>query len=138
MSTSKVIYLGGLRTQNTHLSSSDSYITDAPVDNQGKGEAFSPTDTVATGLANCMLTVVGIKASAIGVNMDGTEALVTKNMSSNPRRISEIIVVLTFPKGISEKNKKILENTARTCPVALSLHPEIIQDIQFIWSSKHF
>jgi putative redox protein len=133
MSTSKVLYLGGLRTQSTHLSSGDSYLTDAPVDNQGKGEAFSPTDTVATGLANCMLTVMGIKANGLEVNMEGTEALVTKIMSSNPRRISEIKVVLTFPEGISEKNQKILENTARTCPVALSLHPEIIQDIQFLW-----
>ncbi len=133
MSTSKVVYKGGLRTQCTHLASGDSYITDAPLDNQGKGAAFSPTDTVATGLANCMLTVMGIKANSLDVNMDGTEALVTKRMSSNPRRISEIEIVLTFPKGISEKNQKILENTARTCPVALSLHPEITQDIQFIW-----
>ena len=80
-----------------------------------------------------MLTVMGIKANALDVNMDGTEAMVTKRMSSNPRRISEIKIVLTFPKGISDKNQKILENTARTCPVALSLHPEIRQDIQFIW-----
>jgi uncharacterized OsmC-like protein len=133
MSTSKVVYTGGLRTQCTHLASGDSYFTDAPLDNQGKGAAFSPTDTVATGLANCMLTVMGIKANALDVNMDGTEAMVTKRMSSNPRRISEIEIVLTFPKGISDKNQKILENTARTCPVALSLHPEIRQDIQFIW-----
>lgn len=133
MSTSKVVYIGGLRTQCTHLASGDSYITDAPLDNQGKGAAFSPTDTVATGLANCMLTVMGIKANTLDVNMDGAEAVVTKRMSSNPRRISEIEIVLTFPKGISEKNQKILENTARTCPVALSLHPEITQDIQFIW-----
>lgn len=133
MNTSKVIYLGALRTQCIHLASGDSYKTDAPLDNQGKGAAFSPTDTVATGLANCMLTVMGIKANALNININNTEALVTKKMSNKPRRISEIQIVLQFPKGISEKHQKILKNTARTCPVALSLHPEIIQDIQFIW-----
>lgn len=133
MSTSKVVYLGNLRTECKHLASGNSYITDAPLDNQGKGEAFSPTDTVATGLANCMLTVMGIKARDLGVSMEGTVAEVTKIMAASPRRISEIKVVLNFPKGISEKNQKILENTGRTCPVALSLHPEIVQDIQFKW-----
>lgn len=133
MSTAKVIYLGELRTECTHLTSGSTYITDAPLDNQGKGAAFSPTDTVATGLANCMLTVMGIKARDLGVAMEGTTAEVTKIMSANPRRISEIKVVLQFPKGTSSKNQKILENTGRTCPVALSLHPEIIQDIQFNW-----
>ncbi len=133
MSTSKVIYLGGLRTQSTHLASGDSYLTDAPIDNQGKGEAFSPTDTVATGLANCMLTVMGIKAGSLNVDMKGTVAEVTKFMANDPRRISEIKVVLSFPKGISEKHQKILKNTALTCPVAKSLHPEIIQNIQFQW-----
>jgi len=133
MSTSKVIYLGDLRTQSTHLASGDSYLTDAPFDNQGKGQAFSPTDTVATGLASCMLTVMGIKASSLNVDLKETEAAVTKMMASNPRRISEIKVVFNFPKGISEKNQKILENTALTCPVAKSLHPDIIQNIQFVW-----
>lgn len=133
MSTARIIYLGDLRTECTHLASGSSYITDAPIDNQGKGEAFSPTDTVATGLANCMLTVMGIKARDLSVSMEGTIAEVTKTMAANPRRISEIKVVLNFPKGISAKNQKILENTGRTCPVALSLHPEIVQDIQFHW-----
>ncbi|MEX0996636.1 MAG: OsmC family protein [Flavobacteriaceae bacterium] len=133
MSTSKVTYLGGLRTQSTHLASGNSYLTDAPIDNQGKGEAFSPTDTVATGLANCMLTVMGIKAASLHVDLEGTEAAVTKVMVSDPRRISEINVVLSFPKGISEKHQKILENTALTCPVAKSLHPDIVQNIQFQW-----
>lgn len=133
MSTAKVIYLGELRTECTHLASGSTYITDAPLDNQGKGAAFSPTDTVATGLANCMLTVMGIKARDLGIAMEGTTAEVTKIMSANPRRISVIKVVLQFPKGISSKNQKILENTGRTCPVSLSLHPEIVQDIQFNW-----
>ncbi len=133
MSTAKVVYLGDLRTECTHLASGDSYLTDAPLDNQGRGESFSPTDTVATGLANCMLTVIGIKARVLGVSMDGAIAEVTKVMNANPRRISEIKVIITFPKGVSEKNQKILENTGRTCPVALSLHSEIIQEIQFNW-----
>ncbi|MEX2350423.1 MAG: OsmC family protein [Flavobacteriaceae bacterium] len=133
MTTSKVIYQGKLRTECTHLQSGAKFITDAPIDNQGKGEAFSPTDTVATGLANCMLTVMGIKANDLGENIDGTIANVTKIMAANPRRISTIKIELNFPEGISEKNQIILERTARTCPVALSLHTEITQDIQFCW-----
>ncbi|HLU50753.1 MAG TPA: OsmC family protein [Flavobacteriaceae bacterium] len=133
MSTSKVTYLGNLRTECIHLQSGSTYITDAPVDNNGRGEAFSPTDTVATGLANCMLTVMGIKAQNMGVNMDGTTAEVTKYMVADPRRISKIEVILHFPPGIDEKSQKILEHTARTCPVAKSLHPDIEQIIVFNW-----
>lgn len=133
MSTSTVTYLGNLRTENTHLKSGSTYITDAPTDNNGKGEAFSPTDTVATGLANCMITVMGIKARDMGVSIDGTTAEVTKIMAANPRRISEIIVVLELPSGIDEKSRKILENTGRTCPVLQSLHPDIEKNIQFNW-----
>src|SRR5690554_6586699 len=105
--TSKVIYLGNLRTENEHLKSGNKYITDAPIDNQGKGEAFSPTDTVATGLANCMITVMGIKARDLNVNMEGTTAAVTKTMASNPRRISKIEIRLDFPTGIDERSQKI-------------------------------
>ena len=131
--TSKVIYLGDLRTENLHIKSGNSYVTDAPVDNNGKGEAFSPTDTVATGLASCMLTVMGIKARDLGVDMSGSTAEVTKVMASNPRRISEINVVLSFPFQADDKIKKILENTAKTCPVHYSLHPDIKKDIVFNW-----
>ena len=133
MSTSKVVYLGNLRTENEHLKSGNKYITDAPTDNNGKGEAFSPTDTVATGLANCMITVMGIKAANMDVNMDGTTAMVTKTMSADPRRISKVEVILKFPSGIDEKSRKILENTGRTCPVFLSLHPNIEKVIEFNW-----
>jgi uncharacterized OsmC-like protein len=133
MSTSKVTYTGNLRTENEHLKSGNKYITDAPLDNNGKGEAFSPTDTVATGLANCMLTVMGIKARDMKVNMDGAIAMVTKTMASNPRRISKIEVVLDFPAGIDDKSRKILENTGRTCPVMQSLHPDIEKVIVFNW-----
>ena len=133
MATSKVTYLGNLRTSNEHLKSGNTFITDAPTDNQGKGEAFSPTDTVATGLANCMLTTMGIKAQSLEVDLTGSTATVTKTMASNPRRISKIEIEMHLPSGISEKNQKILEHTAKTCPVEYSLHPEIERVVIFIW-----
>ena len=129
--TSKVVYLGNLRTENTHLNSGNTFITDAPLDNNGKGEAFSPTDTVATGLASCMMTVMGIKAEQLEINMNGTTASVTKIMAADPRRISKISIVFQFPEGIDQKSQKILEHTARTCPVHYSLHPDIERDITF-------
>ncbi len=129
--TSRVIYKGGLRTEAEHLQSGSKMITDAPVDNHGKGEAFSPTDTVATALATCMLTVMGIKAETLKVNLEGATAEVTKTMASNPRRISKIKVKLFMPENYQEKAQKILENTARTCPVLESLHPEIEKLISF-------
>lgn len=132
--TSKVKYLGGLRTESEHLQSGSKMITDAPIDNHGKGEAFSPTDTVANALATCMLTVMGIKAESLGINMDGSSAEVTKTMSANPRRISKIEVNIKFPTSYTEKETKILENTGRTCPVLESLHPDIEKKISFSYS----
>lgn len=134
MSTAKVTYLGNLRTENEHLKSGNTFITDAPTDNNGKGEAFSPTDTVATGLANCMITMMGIKARDMQVDLEGTTAMVTKTMAADPRRISKIEVILNFPSGIDEKSRKILENTARTCPVHYSLHPDIERVVVFNWA----
>lgn len=133
--TSKVIYVGGLRTESTHLQSNNIIITDAPTDNHGKGEAFSPTDLMSTALANCMITVMGIKAKNENMtSIDGTVAEVTKVMYSEPRRVGEIHIKLIFPKNnFSDKEKKIYENTAHTCPVAKSLHPELKQIIEFIW-----
>ena len=97
--TSSVIYLGDLRTEATHLASNNKFITDAPLDNQGKGEAFSPTDTVATALASCLLTLMGIKARDLGIDLEGTSARVTKVMGTDPRRITEIQVVVSFSKS---------------------------------------
>ncbi len=131
--TSKVTYLGELRTENVHLKSGHTYTTDAPTDNNGKGEAFSPTDTVATGLANCMLTVMGIKARNMGLDMSGTTAEVTKIMAPDPRRIARIVIVVDFPISADDKVKKILEHTARTCPVIYSLHPDIEKELTFNW-----
>ncbi|MFD2550360.1 OsmC family protein [Bizionia sediminis] len=133
--TATVIYLGDLRTKNTHVKSGNSYVTDAPLDNNGKGEAFSPTDTVATGLANCMITVMGIKAQDLGYNMEGTTAHVTKTMAANPRRISKIDIQVSFPKAADTKTQKILEQTGRTCPVFYSLHPDIEIHILFNWNA---
>lgn len=135
MITSKVIYSGGLRTRATHERSGDTIITDAPLDNHGKGEAFSPTDLMSTSLAACMLTTMGIACEARGMNMDGAMAEVTKIMAANPRRVAEIHVTITMPhKGYTDEQKKMLENTAHTCPVALSLHPSLIQKITFVYN----
>ncbi len=131
--TSKVTYLGNLRTKSEHIKSGNTFITDAPLDNNGKGEAFSPTDTVATGLASCMLTVMGIKARDMQVDMSGTTAEVTKTMASNPRRISKIEVVIDLPFEADDKTRTILEKTAYTCPVHYSLHPDIEKVISFNW-----
>ncbi len=132
--TSKVLYLGDLRTESVHLQSGSKMITDAPVDNHGKGEAFSPTDTVANALATCMLTVMGIKADALGVDMKGASAEVVKIMSAEPRRISRIDVKIDFPLSYSEKDAKVLEHTGKTCPVLQSLHPDIEKNITFNYS----
>ncbi|MBD0778991.1 OsmC family protein [Maribacter sp. ANRC-HE7] len=131
--TSKVTYTGNLRTTCVHLRSGDSFITDAPVDNNGLGKAFSPTDTVATGLASCMLTMMGIKARDMDMDLVDATAEVTKHMAADPRRICKIEVALSVPSKFSDKQRKILENTARTCPVLHSLHPEIEKVISFNW-----
>ncbi|RAV27514.1 OsmC family protein [Sinomicrobium soli] len=131
--TSRVIYEGNLRTSCEHIRSGNTFVTDAPVDNNGRGEAFSPTDTVATALASCMLTVMGIKAREMGADLTGTQAEVTKTMSAGPRRISGIKVVIDFSIDPDDKTKKILEHTARTCPVHYSLHPDIEKEIVFHW-----
>lgn len=133
MATAQVVYANGLRTIATHIFSNSSIITDAPLDNQGKAEAFSPTDLVATALASCMLTVMGIKARDMGYNLDQTVASVTKIMASDPRRITEVQVTITLAQPADEKTRQILENTARTCPVAKSLHPDLLQNIHFNW-----
>lgn len=131
--TSKVTYLGELRTSSIHLQSGSEIISDAPMDNNGKGAAFSPTDTVANALASCMFTIMGIKARDMGISMEGSTAEVTKIMQSDPRRISKIEVVFHMKAETDQKIKTILERAAMTCPVFLSLHPDIEKDIQFRW-----
>lgn len=132
--TSRVTYLGNLRTECEHLASGNEFITDAPVDNEGKGEAFSPTDTVATALASCMFTIMGIKARDHQFSIEGASAEVLKTMGSNPRRITGIKVGFSFPMSYTDKERKILERAAKTCPVLYSLHPDIQLDIDFSYS----
>jgi uncharacterized OsmC-like protein len=128
METSRVTYTGELRAELLHVKSGQKFITDAPTDNQGKGEAFSPTDLLATSLGVCAITVVGIAARTHGFNVDGTAIKVTKIMASDPRRVSEVIVEFDFPvTKYTEKEKSIIRNTIYTCPVSKSLHPDLKQ-----------
>jgi hypothetical protein len=131
--TSKITYLGDLRTSSIHLQSGSEIISDAPIDNNGKGEAFSPTDTVANALGSCMFTVMGIKAQDLNIDLSNSTAEITKIMAADPRRISEIHVVFNFSVAPDAKNKTILERTAMTCPVYYSLHPDIKKVIAFNW-----
>ncbi len=132
--TAEIIYQGQLRTQATHIRSGNQIITDAPVDNQGKGEAFSPTDMVATGLASCVITIMGIKARDKGIDISGAKAKVTKVMASDPRRIAKIEINLYMPEGdYSDKDKIILEKAAHGCPVRRSLHPDLEEVLNIIW-----
>lgn len=130
---SKVYYEGNLRTKCVHLKSGNEIITDAPVDNSGKGEAFSPTDTVATALASCMVTVMAIKAEQLGVSFINVSADVKKIMSVNPRRISKISILISLPINLSKENKEILENIGDSCPVHNSLDPKLVIDIKYDW-----
>ena len=130
MPTSEVIYEKNLRTTATHLQSKVSIITDAPVDNHGRGEAFSPTDLLATSLASCMLTIMGISCKEHGFSIDGTKAVVTKVMGTEPRRVIEIIIELFFPpNNYTDKQKQIIKYITENCPVAMSLHPDLKQNI---------
>ena len=135
MATSTVTYTTDLRTKATHLLSGNTIITDAPPDNQGKGDAFSPTDLLATSLACCMLTIMGISAREHGFSIDGTKAEVTKVMYAEPRRVGEVHIILSFPHNrYSDKERKIIEKAAYTCPVSQSLHPDLKQEIKFLFS----
>ncbi len=133
--TSKIIYNGSLRTTATHLKSGTVIETDAPPDNQGLGERFSPTDLVATALGSCMMTIMGIAARTHSINMDNSECSIEKIMADSPRKIAEVVVHL-YMKGqeiFSEKEKTILERAALTCPVYLSLHPDLKKTVTFHW-----
>lgn len=135
MATIETVYLGELRTRARHLASGNEIITDAPADNQGKGEAFSPTDLLSASLGSCMLTIMGIAARAHSIPLKDARLEITKVMANDPRRVSEIKLSFFMPQvQYSVKEKSILEHAARTCPVALSLHPDVRQEIQFFWS----
>jgi len=132
--TSTVIYNGELRTTCTHLRSASFFETDAPIDNNGKGERFSPTDLIATSLATCMITVMGIKARSMGFDLNDVKVEVQKIMKVNPRRVGSINLFFHFPENLQnmdEKTKSILKHTGNTCPVQQSLHPEIAVNVDW-------
>ena len=136
--TSSVIYTGDLRTTCTHLKSNSHFETDAPVDNNGKGERFSPTDLMATSLATCMITVMGIKARTMGFDLNDIKIEVLKIMKADPRRVGGIELTFYIPdalKDIDEKTKAILKHTGDTCPVMQSIHPDIEVKVDWgVWN----
>ena len=131
MSTSKITYKNNLRTEAQHIASGQKIITDAPLDNNGKGEAFSPTDLVATALASCMITIMAIAAEKNGINISETSASVKKIMGTNPRTISDIVIEIKMSKDLALKDRKRLEKAALACPVHKSLHPDMNKKITF-------
>ena len=132
MATITTVYEGNLRTRATHNQSGNTLITDAPTDNHGKGEAFSPTDLFATSLGSCMLTIIGLAANTHGFSIDGTRVETQKVMGSDPRRVAELVVDLYFPaNNYSDREKRMIEAAAASCPVAQSLHPETRKTVTF-------
>lgn len=134
--TASIVYKGQLRCECTHLQSGTVIETDAPTDNRGKGERFSPTDTVCVALATCVVTTMALKANELQIELAGTGIAVTKHMQSDPRRIAKIDVILSIPVAVnaSEKDRIILQRTGDNCPVTKSLHPDLIVNIEYHWS----
>jgi len=134
--TASIIYQGDLRCKATHLQSGTEIETDAPTDNQGKGEKFSPTDALCVSLATCIITTLAIKARSISLELKDTKMEVTKHMLKDPRRVGQIDVAIFFPKlEVSEEQKLTLQETGDNCPVAKSLHPDLIMNIQYNWGT---
>lgn len=131
--TASITYQGNLRCEAVHLQSSSKIETDAPTDNRGKGERFSPTDLLCVSLATCMITTMGIKAADMNVDLKNTKADVTKHMASDPRRVAKIEVTVYLPEKVSEKERLILEKTGNSCPVAKSVHPDIELVLKYNW-----
>jgi uncharacterized OsmC-like protein len=136
MATTKIKYKGSLRTQAVHVKSGKKIITDAPVDNNGKGEAFSPTDLLATSLVSCMITIMGIYADKNGLKLGKISSEMTKIMAANPRRVSKIEISINCVNKLSKKDRKKLEKVALACPVAKSIHPDIALETNFNYSKK--
>ena len=134
METAKTIYKGDLRTEITHVRSGSVIITDAPVDNKGKGENFSPTDLVASALGSCIFTIMGIAAREHGFSIDGALCSITKIMTEKPRKIGEIRIEFDFTgREYTDKQKKILDYCVKTCPVALSLNESLFQNVTLVF-----
>jgi len=131
--TSKVTYLGELRTSSIHIQSGTEILSDAPTDNHGRGEAFSPTDLLANALGSCMVSLMAIKSKDLNLNLEGSTVDITKIMQAEPRKIAKIIVTLNMSVTVDQRMKLILERTAMTCPVLLSLNPDIEKEVSFNW-----
>lgn len=133
MTKINTVYTGSLRTEAVHELSGTKIITDAPLDNHGKGESFSPTDLLATALGSCMLTIMGISAETYGYNIDGTTVETEKIMGTDPRRVVEVKIIFNFPEGqeFTPQQRRVIEASARTCPVANSLHPDLKKTVVF-------
>ena len=131
--TSRITYLGDLRTSSVHLQSGTEILSDAPTDNYGRGEAFSPTDLVANALGSCMISIMAIKSKELNVDLLGSTIEITKVMQAEPRKIAKIIVFLNMSITADEKNRVILERVAMNCPVLLSLNADIEKEVTFNW-----
>lgn len=131
--TASILYKGNLRCEGEHLQSKTTIETDAPTDNHGNGERFSPTDLLCVSLATCMITTMGIKANDMKVDLGNTRADVTKHMASDPRRVGKIEVTVSLPEKINEKDRIILERSGNNCPVAKSVHPDIKLELKYNW-----
>lgn len=136
--TATVVYKGDLRCECTHLQSGTVIETDAPTDNRGKGERFSPTDTLCVALATCAITTMGIKAGDMGIDLTGTSLQVTKHMLPDPRRVGKIDVIITMPPSLhtEEKDRIILEKVGNNCPVVKSLHPDLVINMVYEWNTE--
>ncbi|MDQ3101886.1 MAG: OsmC family protein [Bacteroidota bacterium] len=135
MDTAVITYLNELRTEALHQRSGEKILTDAPVDNKGRGAAFSPTDLLATSLATCMITTIAIMADTKGIIISGMNARVVKHMASQPRRVERVEIHLEVKDvHLNEQERTLIENTARSCPVAISLHPDMIQEVHFVYT----
>jgi putative redox protein len=134
--TATVIYKGDLRCECTHLQSGTIIETDAPTDNRGKGQRFSPTDSLCVALATCIVTTMALKATDMDINLAGTAIDVTKHMLSDPRRIGKVDIIIKFPTTLKldEKDKTILKRVSDNCPVAKSLHPDLAVNIEYHWA----
>ena len=131
MTKMRTIYIGELKTEAEHLKSGSKIMTEAPEDNNGKGMMFSPTDLFATSLGACMLTIMGISAQAHGFDIDGTRIETEKVMASNPRRVAELILDIYLPRRYSDREMRFIESSVKTCPVANSIHPDIVKNIRY-------
>lgn len=131
--TASILYTGNLRCESRHLQSGSTLETDAPTDNRGKGERFSPTDLLCVSLGTCILTTMGIKAGDMGIDLKGATASVTKHMASDPRRVARVDVEIKLPRIGTDRDRLVLEKTGDNCPVMKSIHPDIVTHISYEW-----